>query len=809
MSLAPQTFRVRPDSMFYRPIGLDLCGSLCRWSPARLQRSLLGRVDWTVIRKHCVWYRSMNTATNPSGSEFSDQTHCIFLRFSNHPAGKFLNRLDPTDPLFVFQIFRNDRPGIGRIFRGTWENNGPELIRLNRQGWDVFVTVNQAVGREKTNVQQCRTLFQEDDDCGIAPPLKPHIVVNTSPSHFHRYWLHTPVDYPSVEWDKAQKAMATRWGSDPNAIDASRVLRLPGFWNHKRGCLCTLVELNSDLDPYTWEDLPKLLGLDLAAEPDPADKSKSSGGLDEYLRQIAAGEHLHGPIRALMMINANNGLDALANEMVCKGLIYSWTGETVRRDKALADLPSMIKATYVKIAGETEEEQNQRVTKPVDLTKIEQNKDLRFEAILDRLPTRMRQFYNAAYDSTDYPHKRLTLWGTLFTFGSVMALSAALTDSNPIYPRMYVKFVGPTVSGKDYMLKVAQKVMLAQEKPTWSKPGSGAGLEDYVLSGNGVFIGIYDEKSEHSIVTDVNNNDFIDRENALWSACGSSYKRRPLASKNGDIRPQVDQVFYAKLAASTEVAHFGEGSRERGQKGGTSRTIVIFPDSNRPKAQHDPQPFTLHETVEFKHYLDRLAKPGVTKISLSDFHPSEIQTSFSVSLERDARELIWIEQDRIDSIIRETSDEVVRAVIGRAIEYVKILSLVIARSRDPDTTVVSVQDAELAILIMQDYATEALVKVVDNMSDSKEESNASKLVKKVKELLQKKITNKEHYKAYEAERLEGWITEPYLRNRGPKLTPKEWQDAIEYIKFHGLLVVKCREKKNAPTHKITLYGLPE
>jgi hypothetical protein len=63
------------------------------------------------------------------------------------------------------------------------------------------------------------------------------MVVETSPGHFHRYW---PVadDLPADQRGRADFAdvmerMVTSYGSDKNAKDITRVLRLPGYLHRK------------------------------------------------------------------------------------------------------------------------------------------------------------------------------------------------------------------------------------------------------------------------------------------------------------------------------------------------------------------------------------------------------------------------------------------------------------------------------------------------------------------------------------------------------------------------------------------------
>ena len=156
---------------------------------------------------------------------------------------RFLKLLDPSAGGFTFQTFDDDRarknPALTRIVKSPPPARD-ELVKLNRQGAGVFVTINETDGngRKTENITRIRAVWQEDDD-GFdgAFPLQPSIVVETSPGHFHRYWL-TADDWSTDEHGCADFAavmerMVESYGSDKNAKDIARVLRLPGFLHRK------------------------------------------------------------------------------------------------------------------------------------------------------------------------------------------------------------------------------------------------------------------------------------------------------------------------------------------------------------------------------------------------------------------------------------------------------------------------------------------------------------------------------------------------------------------------------------------------
>jgi hypothetical protein len=180
-------------------------------------------------------------------------------------AAAFLSLLDPEAQAFTFQTFDDQkerkRGDLVRIFNGTLEQHAPELTRLSAEGAGVFVTVNATDGRGRrlANIVRLRAIFQEADMTGAkVPPLEPHIVVESSPGKFHRYWLiDSATEPPVIEWLAVMRRMVADWDSDPNAKDAARVLRLLGFPHQKNPespHMVRVVALSSRTH-YRWDEI--------------------------------------------------------------------------------------------------------------------------------------------------------------------------------------------------------------------------------------------------------------------------------------------------------------------------------------------------------------------------------------------------------------------------------------------------------------------------------------------------------------------------------------------------------------------------
>lgn len=161
---------------------------------------------------------------------------------------------------------------------GTIEQWFDELADLNRQGFGIFMTVNDG-GTKTEQITGIRAIFADFDDPkakrqeAIAA-LKPHMVVQSSVDYkCHVYWLVS--DCPIESAKPAQEALVRQYGSDKDAKDIARVLRLPGFYNTKpklsEPVMVQILE-TSEAKPYTFNEIVNGLALDLTTQAKPKSK---------------------------------------------------------------------------------------------------------------------------------------------------------------------------------------------------------------------------------------------------------------------------------------------------------------------------------------------------------------------------------------------------------------------------------------------------------------------------------------------------------------------------------------------------------
>ena len=137
----------------------------------------------------------------------------------------FIKLLNLKGEGFTVQTFSDDKfAGVRSLIQVIQSPTHDMLLQLHARGAGIYVTVNETdgKGRKSENIRRIRAIWQEDDDgFNGAFPLPPSIVVETSPGHFHRYWL-IAGDWPADERGRADFAavmerMVESYGSDKYA----------------------------------------------------------------------------------------------------------------------------------------------------------------------------------------------------------------------------------------------------------------------------------------------------------------------------------------------------------------------------------------------------------------------------------------------------------------------------------------------------------------------------------------------------------------------------------------------------------------
>lgn len=180
-------------------------------------------------------------------------------------ARRHLQLLDPHEKKFAFRTFDDNkeskRKTLTRTFYGTLDQYAGQLTGLNTSGAGIFVTVNHSIngGRKKADIDGCRVVFREADEPNLPDlPLDLHLRIESSPGKHHDYLLIENTD-DFETWDGVMNTMVTDHGSDPNAKDRSRVLRLAGFFHQKNPSSPHMVRIvyESNAPRYSFAEVAK------------------------------------------------------------------------------------------------------------------------------------------------------------------------------------------------------------------------------------------------------------------------------------------------------------------------------------------------------------------------------------------------------------------------------------------------------------------------------------------------------------------------------------------------------------------------
>jgi hypothetical protein len=118
------------------------------------------------------------------------------------------------------------------------------LSYLNTQKHDLYLSMNTLKrgtrGRTKEDVDRIRHIFLDFDENGDRAVEKllarndlpvPNYLVSTSPDKWQVIWKVEGFEKGAAE--ELEKELVRSTGADPCVVDVARVLRLPGFYNHK------------------------------------------------------------------------------------------------------------------------------------------------------------------------------------------------------------------------------------------------------------------------------------------------------------------------------------------------------------------------------------------------------------------------------------------------------------------------------------------------------------------------------------------------------------------------------------------------
>lgn len=154
----------------------------------------------------------------------------------------------PEDRLAVVLIQRHSGSVIQRLASASQiadEKFQNWLRYMNAQKHEIYVSMNplrpEARGRTKSDLAAVRHVyldFDNDGDQAVAAMRSredlpaPNHLIETSPGRWQAIWRVEGFQVGDAE--ALMRGMVREFGADLAATDASRVLRIPGYFNHKR-----------------------------------------------------------------------------------------------------------------------------------------------------------------------------------------------------------------------------------------------------------------------------------------------------------------------------------------------------------------------------------------------------------------------------------------------------------------------------------------------------------------------------------------------------------------------------------------------
>lgn len=246
-------------------------------------------------------------------------------------AKKYLTLLDSKAEKFLFACYDYRKVEKGKQIYANFESAKKTLTGFNNSVFCVYVTVNETDetgSRKKGNIKRARAIWVEDDNVVEKPrtewPLKPSMVIESSPGKYHYYWLTSTVKLD--EWDAVMATMVNVHGCDNKAKDRARVLRLPGFVHKKdlkKPFLCRIVEANEV--EYKWFEIKAAFPPVDAGTKEKATKQKPAKNTDysekDAIKALLTSENYHGSLVSISMALTNKGLSRELQYMTLYGLM--------------------------------------------------------------------------------------------------------------------------------------------------------------------------------------------------------------------------------------------------------------------------------------------------------------------------------------------------------------------------------------------------------------------------------------------------------------------------------------------------------
>ncbi|MBV8803718.1 MAG: hypothetical protein JO042_01700 [Sinobacteraceae bacterium] len=199
-----------------------------------------------------------------------------------HIAADYLRaNFEPSDRVAIVALNRSTNDLKQRI--ATMETISRDdfqrwLRFLNKEHYEIYVSMNtirdDAFGRKKSDIAQIRHVYLDFDHHGTeavrillartSMPTPNHLI-ESSPGKSQAVWRVR--EFQASDAEHLMRAMVREFGADPAAVDSARVLRLPGFYNHKYDQPHFVTVQNLSAEIYSPSQFPAFAFEEGAAAP--------------------------------------------------------------------------------------------------------------------------------------------------------------------------------------------------------------------------------------------------------------------------------------------------------------------------------------------------------------------------------------------------------------------------------------------------------------------------------------------------------------------------------------------------------------
>jgi len=172
--------------------------------------------------------------------------------------------------------------------------------RNDRDRCEIYISMNalhpNAQGRTKHDVAAIRHIYLDFDEGGTAAVErllkrddvpKPNYLISSSPDKWQVVWK--VEGFGKDQAEQLQRGLARDTGADPAATDCARVLRLPGFCNHKYAQPYLVQAQSLAAERYRPDQFPRISTEDRLDRPGerPSTRPRPRGGLSQSERDWA------------------------------------------------------------------------------------------------------------------------------------------------------------------------------------------------------------------------------------------------------------------------------------------------------------------------------------------------------------------------------------------------------------------------------------------------------------------------------------------------------------------------------------------